>query len=209
MCVGLDFAKEEMDAYAASFLDRSIATLAFDGPGQGEAEHDMPIRGDFEVLVGAVLDWIDARSDLDGDRIAVWGDSLGGYYAPRAAAYHPRLKACVSLTGPFDWAEAWETLPDLTPAVFVAGSYSATHAEARITAVELTLRGVVHNIECPLFVVAGKQDRGIPWDHARRIAEGASGPVTFLPLENAGHLANNRTYRIGYNPDWMADILCR
>ena len=71
MCVGLDSAKEEMDAYAAPFLDRSIATLALDGPGQGEAEHGLPIRGNFEVLVSAVLDWIDARSDLDGDRMAV------------------------------------------------------------------------------------------------------------------------------------------
>ena len=210
MCVGLDSAKEEMNAYAAPFLDRGIATLAFDGPGQGEAEYDLPIRGDFEVPVGAVLDWIDTRSDLDGDRIAVWGVSLGGYYAPRAAAHHPRLKACVSLTGPFDWAEAWETLPDLTRAAFVARSHSATHAEARIKASELTLRGVVHNVECPLFVVAGKQDRVIPWDHARRIAEGASGPVTFLPLENAGHVANNRTYRYRLqSADWVADILCR
>ncbi|RZO35982.1 MAG: hypothetical protein EVA87_10915 [Rhodospirillaceae bacterium] len=71
MCVGLDPAKEEMDAYAAPFLDRSIATLGFDGPGQGEAEYDLPIRSDFEVPVGAVLDWIDTRSDLDGDRIAL------------------------------------------------------------------------------------------------------------------------------------------
>lgn len=134
----------------------------------------------------------------------------GGYYAPRAAAHRPRLKACVSLSGPFDWAEAWETLPDLTRAAFVARSYSATHAEARIKAGELTLRVVVHNVECPLFVVAGKQDRVIPWDHARRIAEGASGPVTFLPLENAVHVAINRTYRYRLqSADWMADILYR
>lgn len=208
MCVGLDSTKEEMDAYAAPFLERGIAALAFDGPGQGEAEYDLPIRGDYEAPVGAVLDWVDTRDDLDGDRTAVWGVSLGGYYAPRAAAYHPRLKACVSLTGPFDWAEAWETLPDLTRAAFVARSHSATEDEARAKAADLSLRGVVQNIECPLFVVAGKQDRVIPWDHARRIAEGASGPVTFLALEDAGHVANNRTYRYRLqSADWMADIL--
>ncbi|RZO35983.1 MAG: hypothetical protein EVA87_10920 [Rhodospirillaceae bacterium] len=92
----------------------------------------------------------------------------------------------------------------------MARSYSATHAEARIKAGELTLRVVVHKIECPLFVVASKQDRVIPWDHARHIAEGASGPVTFLPIENAGHVANNRTYRYRLqSADWTADILCR
>lgn len=208
MCVGLDSTKEEMDAYAAPFLDRGIAALAFDGPGQGEAEYDLPIRGDYEAPVGAVLDWIDTRKDLDNDNIGIWGVSLGGYYAPRAAAHHGRLKACVSLTGPFDWAEAWETLPDLTRAAFIARSHSASPEEARQKAADLTLEGVVQSIECPVFVVAGKQDRVIPWDHARRIADGASGPVTFLPLEDAGHVANNRTYRYRLqSADWMADIL--
>jgi 2,6-dihydroxypseudooxynicotine hydrolase len=209
MCVGLDSTKEEMDAYAMPFLERGIAALAFDGPGQGEAEYDLPIRGDYEAPVGAVLDWIDTRDDLDSDKTAIWGVSLGGYYAPRAAAHHDRLRACVSLTGPFNWAEAWETLPDLTRAAFVARSHSASAADAQQKAAALTLDGVVQNIRCPIFVVAGKQDRVIPWDHARRIADGVSGPVTFLPLKDAGHVANNRTYRYRLqSADWMADILC-
>lgn len=95
MCVGLDSTKEEMDAYAEPFLARGIAALAFDGPGQGEAEYELPIRGDYEAPVGAVLDWIDTRGDLDAGRIGIWGVSLGGYYAPRAAAHHDRLRACV------------------------------------------------------------------------------------------------------------------
>jgi len=209
MCVGLDSTKEEMDAYAEPFLARGIAALAFDGPGQGEAEYELPICGDYEAPVGAVLDWIDTRGDLDAGRIGIWGVSLGGYYAPRAAAHHDRLRACVSLTGPFNWAEAWNTLPDLTRAAFVARSHSATEAEAQEKATALTLDGIVQNIICPIFVVAGKQDRVIPWDHARRIADGASGPVTFLALEDAGHVANNRTYRYRLqSADWMADILC-
>ena len=42
MCMGLDSAKEEMDDYENRFLRRGLATLAFDGPGQGEAEFDLP-----------------------------------------------------------------------------------------------------------------------------------------------------------------------
>ena len=38
MAVGLDSAKEETDAYERPYLDRGIATLVFDGPGQGEGE---------------------------------------------------------------------------------------------------------------------------------------------------------------------------
>ena len=40
MAVGLDSAKEETDAYERPFLARGIATLVFDGPGQGEGEYD-------------------------------------------------------------------------------------------------------------------------------------------------------------------------
>ena len=78
MCMGLDSCKEEMDAYERNFLDRGMATLAFDGPGQGEAEYDHPIRGDYEVPVAAVFDWLQTRSDFDASRAALWGVSLGG-----------------------------------------------------------------------------------------------------------------------------------
>ena len=56
MAVGLDSTKEETDAYEAPFLARGMATLVFEGPGQGEAQYDFPIRGDYEVPVKAVLD---------------------------------------------------------------------------------------------------------------------------------------------------------
>ena len=38
MACGLDSCKEETAAYEEPFLARGMATLVFDGPGQGEAE---------------------------------------------------------------------------------------------------------------------------------------------------------------------------
>ena len=46
MAVGLDSTKEETDAYETPFLARGMATLVFEGPGQGEAQYDLAIRGD-------------------------------------------------------------------------------------------------------------------------------------------------------------------
>src|ERR1700730_7412382 len=108
MICGLDSCKEETDAYEAPYLARGIATLVFDGPGQGEAEYDFPIRGNYETAVKAVLDVIATRADLDAARIGLWGVSLGGYYAPRAAAFEPRVKACIALSGPYDFADCWD-----------------------------------------------------------------------------------------------------
>jgi len=97
MVCGLDSAKEETATYEEPFLARGIATLVFDGPGQGEAEYEFPIRGNFETAVRAVCDFIETRDDVDAQRIGLWGVSLGGYYAPRAAAFETRVKACIAL----------------------------------------------------------------------------------------------------------------
>ena len=87
MAMGLDSTKEECDAYEQPFLARGLATLSFDGPGQGEGQYDFAIRGDYEAPVAAVLDAVEQRRDLDAGRVGMWGVSLGGYYAPRAAAF--------------------------------------------------------------------------------------------------------------------------
>ena len=78
MCMGLDSAKEEMETNERVFLDRGIATLAFDGPGQGESEYLAPICPEYEEPVSAVIDFIEKRDDLSSDRVAIWGVSLGG-----------------------------------------------------------------------------------------------------------------------------------
>jgi 2,6-dihydroxypseudooxynicotine hydrolase len=73
MAVGLDSTKEETDAYEQPFLARGMATLAFDGPGQGEGQYDFAIRGDYEAAVKAVVDVVESRRDLDSARIGMWG----------------------------------------------------------------------------------------------------------------------------------------
>jgi pimeloyl-ACP methyl ester carboxylesterase len=205
MAPGLDSTKEEIHAYEEPFLARGIAVLAIDGPGQGEAEYEIPICGDYERAATAVVDWIQGRDDLDKQRIAIWGVSLGGYYAPRAAAYEKRLKACIALSGPFDWALIWDALPELTRETFKVRSHSRTEGEAKASAAKLTLREAARNITCPLFVVAGRQDRLVPASHAEMLAKSASGPVELLMVEDGGHNANNRPYRYrSRTADWLA-----
>jgi len=205
MAPGLDSTKEEIHAYEEPFLARGMAVLAIDGPGQGEAEYEIPICGDYERAASAVVDWIETRKDLDKSRVAIWGVSLGGYYAPRAAAYEKRLKACIALSGPFDWAQIWDALPDLTRETFQARSHSKTAADAKASAAKLTLREAARNITCPLFVVAGRQDRLVPASHAEMLAKSASGPVELLMVEDGGHNANNRPYRYrSRTADWLA-----
>lgn len=208
MCVGLDSTKEEMGTNEAGFLRRGVATLAFDGPGQGEGETDFVIRGDYEVAVAAVADFIETRSDLDKARIGLWGVSLGGYYAPRAAAFERRIKACIGISGPYCRSDGWAESTPMTKAAFKQRSGSATMAEAEQAAAHLSLEGLAANITCPLFMVTGDDDSIIPPASTRRIADEASGPTRFLVVERGGHNANKRRHCYdALTADWMAEQL--
>jgi len=206
--MGLDSAKEETDCYEQPFLARGMATLAFDGPGQGEAEYDFAIRGDYEVAVEAVIDFLATRRDLDAERIGLWGVSLGGYYAPRAAAFEKRASACMALGGPFEWGAAWDHLPELTREAFRVRSHCATPEEARRHAAALTLAGIAQQITCPIYIMNGRQDRIVPPADAERLAREVSGPVTLHMIEDGNHIANNRAWRWrSHSADWMAEQL--
>ncbi len=208
MCCGLDSCKEETGAYEEPFLQRGIATFVFDGPGQGEGEYDWPIRGNYETVVQAVIDFARTRTDIDTDRMGLWGVSLGGYYAPRAAAFVDGLKGCIALSGPFDWGDAWDALPELTRETFRVRAKCPTLDAAKEVARTLSLKDVAGNIHCPLFIIAGKLDRVVSSDHAEQLAKAAGGPVELLMLADANHVANNRAYRWRLQAaDWMAERL--
>jgi dipeptidyl aminopeptidase/acylaminoacyl peptidase len=210
LTMGLDSTKEEADAYERAFLQRGMATLSFDGPGQGEGEYEFAIRGDYEVAIKAVFDFLSTRKDIDHARAGLWGVSLGGYYAPRGAAFEPRVKACISLSGPFDWGEAWDALPELTREAFRVRSKCASAAEAKRRAATLSLKGVAERIACPIFIVAGKLDRIVPWRDSERLARAVKGPVELMIIEDGNHVANNRVYRWrAQSADWMAQQLHR
>lgn len=208
MAMGLDSAKEEMHSNEAAFLDRGMATFAFDGPGQGEAEYDLPICPEYERPVGAILDVLSARADIDAARIGIWGVSFGGYYAPRAAAFDDRLRACISLSGPFDWADIFETIPGLTRRAFVARAHAASDDEARAVAARVTLAEAAPRLACPLYIVVGGQDRIVPPEHGDRLARLAGGEVTLNRIEDGNHVANNRAFAYRTQAaDWMAHQL--
>jgi dipeptidyl aminopeptidase/acylaminoacyl peptidase len=209
MTMGLDSTKEELLTFEMHFLERGMAILAFDGPGQGEAEYDFPIRYDYENVVGPVIDWLKAsRSDVDTDRIGVWGISLGGYYAPRAAAFDKRIKACLAMGGPFDWGAAWEGLPQLTRDAFRVRSHCRSEVEARKHAATLSLEGIAENIACPIFIMNGRLDRIVPGSDAERLAQTVKGRKTLLMIDDGSHVATNRAWRWrSPSADWLAEEL--
>jgi 2,6-dihydroxypseudooxynicotine hydrolase len=205
MIPGLDSAKEEFRSTEELFLDRGVATFSVDGPGQGEAEYDLPIRGDWSAPGAAIVDAVAALPEIDGERIGVWGVSLGGYYAPRvAAALGDRLKACIALAGPYNFGACWDALPPLTRKAFQVRSGATDDEAARQHALTLDLAGRAQHIAAPLLVVTGKLDRLIPWQDAARLADEVDGAQLIL-LEDGNHgCMNVWPEHRPYTADWVA-----
>jgi 2,6-dihydroxypseudooxynicotine hydrolase len=211
MLPGLDSTKEELRTTEENFLERGMATFSVDGPGQGEAEYDLAIRGDWSGAAEAIVEALSSLPAVDGSRIGVWGVSLGGYYAPRVAAtLRDRVKACVALAGPFNFGECWDGLPELTRRTFQVRSRAGSDQQAREVALTLSLEKTAHEITAPLLIVFGRQDRLIPWQQATRLQHEAGGETELLMLENGNHgCANVAPWHRPYTADWLAARLGR
>ncbi|OPB36214.1 hypothetical protein A0O28_0109900 [Trichoderma guizhouense] len=105
---GFDSTQEELYFYGpAGGLPRGYAVLTYDGPGQGISLRRDKTRmvPDWERVTAKVLDYLEsklaAKHNIDLDRIAVMGASLGGYLVLRAAG-DPRVKAAISIDGCYD-----------------------------------------------------------------------------------------------------------
>ncbi len=208
LLAGLDSTKEEFFYWEDVFLKRGLATFSLDGPGQGECGYNSFIRPDYEAAVATVLDVLTKRTDIDSNRIGLAGVSLGGYYAPRAAAYEPRVKAAVGNCGPWNFGECWDVLPGLTRAAFRYHSGATTDENAKARAYQLSLDGVAQKIRQPLLIIHGKLDRLIPWQQAHKIVDAVGKNAELAMFENGNHVCNNIPYI--YRPltaDWLKEKL--
>jgi pimeloyl-ACP methyl ester carboxylesterase len=202
LVAGLDSTKEEFFHWEQVFLERGLATFSFDGPGQGETGLHSPIYPDYERAVSAVLDVVDGF-----ERIGVAGVSLGGYYAPRAAAYEKRIHAVAGISGPFNFGDCWETMPRPTRETVAHHTGASSLEDARDKAAELDLSDAAPRIDQPMLVITGKLDRLIPWQQSERIAKAAPN-ATWVLFEDGNHVCNNIPYK--YRPlaaDWLAEQL--
>ncbi|HET9719849.1 MAG TPA: alpha/beta fold hydrolase [Solirubrobacteraceae bacterium] len=200
---GLDSTKEEFWHWESVFLERGMATLSLDGPGQGETGLTIDMRPDYEVAVTAVLDALADRPEIDHDRIGAAGVSLGGYYVVRAAAFETRIRALAGVSGPYDFAAGWEAMPELTRETVQHHTGAADAAEARERAAALNLTGVAERVTQPCLVITGQRDRVIDWRDTKRIADAVPGAEWVL-YEEGTHVCNNIPYK--YRPlvaDWM------
>jgi alpha-beta hydrolase superfamily lysophospholipase len=177
---GLDGTKEEMFYVALALADRGLNCLAIDHPGQGATLRlsGMKARHDSEIAAGAVVDYLETRADVDPARIGIMAASMGGYYAPRAAAYEKRIKACVAWAAIYDYREVWvrrfkaepgkPVALDTNAALGTTGEHilhilGVDSFDAVLRQLEtFNLRAAAPQITCDILLVHGEDDKQTP-----------------------------------------------
>jgi len=204
---GLDSVKEELHVYGDDFLRRGMAVLAIDGPGQGEMEFEYPMRFDYEVPIKHAIDYLETRPDVDAKRVGLMGVSFGGYYAPRAAAFEPRVKAAIGNCGPYNPVGNFAQRPLISRETYIHRLKAANQEDALNKLQRFNLEGVAEKITCPLLVIVGGKDRLVPPEQGKRTASEARNAELWF-FEDGNHVCNNIPYK--HRPqqaDWMRQHL--
>ena len=215
---GLDSFKDELWFMTGrGAVQRGIAVLMVDGPGQGGTlrRHKVPTRYDYEVPVGRCMDFLLGRKDVDPTRIAVSGSSLGGYYSARAGSKEHRLAACISHGAIWDVEQRFRdrgenhALANHMKWVFGAN----TMAEAIEMAKPFKLEGVLNEMKCPYLVLHGGHDvLGVEnsktvYEYAKKHGVKVTLRLTSEEETGAEHCQHdNPTLGQELMADWLADI---
>jgi alpha-beta hydrolase superfamily lysophospholipase len=228
---GLDGTKEEMIYVAFSLAERGISTLAIDHPGQGATLRlsGLKARHDSEVAAGAAVDYLQTRADVDAERLGIVAASMGGYYAPRAAAYEKRLKACVAWGAVYDyhgvWVRRFQAEPgqpvklDVTQAMGTTGEHilnivGAGDFDEVLRKLEpFHLRQAARDITCNILILHGEDDRQTPASDAQLLFDSIPGGRktmrVFTRAEGgAAHVQLDRPEpALSLLSDWLVDHL--
>jgi len=183
---GGDTTTEEMYLMSGvAAVKRGYNSLSFEVPGQKASMYENPdlfFRPDSEVPIGYAVDYLLTRAEVDPERIALVGHSVGGYLAPRAAAFEKRIKACIAspviweLQGGFMGVLGLDPLkpyprdiesqldPANTNAKFIAesdirwrfGHGNTSIAEWLDYLAQFTLAGLEDKLTCPVLNMVGE-----------------------------------------------------
>ena len=221
---GLDSTKEMryrvgLPAWLAA---RGVSSLVVDQPGTGEALRllGMTARYDSEHWASPIVDWLEARDDVDPKRIGMEGVSLGGYFCPRAVAFEPRFACGVAWGANHDWRDVQKRRRERE------GNFPVPHYWAHVCwvwgardvdefmaiAERVHLDGVVERISVPFLVTHGEKDSQIPLKWAHRTYEQlVNSPKRELKVftEREGgvqHSSFDNSINAGhYIADWVAE----
>jgi dienelactone hydrolase len=212
---GMDSFKELAVAmYGDRWLNRGIAVLALDGPGQYES----PVLG-IHVSVPswiaagpAVVEWLVARPEVDPQRIGVAGNSFGSLFSTLMVAHEPRFKAC-AVSAPCLEPGCHTIFEEASPTFKQRFMYMANFSdEAAFDTfrADLSWRGHAERIRAPYLCVTGESDELCPLTFTEAMFAAMTAPRQLVIYQDSRHgIGNVPSATLGPSvstlvADWMA-----
>jgi dienelactone hydrolase len=203
-----------MHAVSDYYLDRGMATIGLDGPGQGEfrARTGRALRvSEYDRALGAVADWVQRDGRLDGARIGIYGRATGSLLAIHAAAGDKRFRAVVAHPAAFNFANFFEqafahTL--ISHRLEMCSFLGARTLEegTRLVREQLTLEDVADRVDVPILSVCSADDETMPTTESTILQQRVKGPVEIVTFPGKGHGGPSRL-SLPLEADWMRDRL--
>ncbi|MEM6836650.1 MAG: S9 family peptidase [Cyanobacteria bacterium P01_C01_bin.120] len=149
------------------------------------------LREDSVKDIGALLDWIDAAPDLDGDRVLVSGVSYGGYMSLAVATtYGDRIRASINVVGISNFVTFLENTEDYRRDLRRVEYGDERDPDMRKFLTEISPLTNADNIQKPMLVVHGANDPRVPLSEAEQlvdILQNKDVPVWYLVATDEGH----------------------
>jgi dienelactone hydrolase len=224
---GLDITKEiQYFKGVPDLAARGVACLLVDGPGNGEAIRfrGLKLHPETERYATPAYEFLAARPEIDPKRIGVMAISLGGYYAPRAAAFEQRFACCIAWGAQWDYHAVWERRFALlagkaTPSLSVPAEHilwilgAGSQHEALEKLHDFRLDGIVQRIACPFLMMHGAGDEQIPLELAQLCFDkvgSARKTMRVFSREEGGFQhcqIDNLSVGVAAMWDWVEDVL--
>src|SRR5271166_4301957 len=164
--------------FAEAAFKRDYSVLTYEEPGQGQAlrKYGLTYTPEWEKPVTAVLDEF-LRTHAKPAKIVLIGMSMGGYFAPRAAAFEERIDDAVAYDTCYDFGEVASPLlaaaknPEAMKNIGVSWAYhnalwtmGTKDVDDTAKAVAAyTLAPVASRIRQDVLILAGTEDHFIPF----------------------------------------------
>jgi pimeloyl-ACP methyl ester carboxylesterase len=213
---GMDSCKESgVMMYGDAYLERGMAVLSIDGPGQAESVTlgiHVTATNHMDAAV-ATLDWLAAHPAIDTDRIVVRGTSFGTYWGLQwAAALGNRIRG-VAVSGVCHEPGCNTIFNMGSPTFKLRFMWMANYEDEGafdVFAQSIDLRPTVPDITCPVLIMAGEQDQLSPVEFSYEVFDHIRAPKEIVVYEGANHsVADAPSVAAGENPrvylaDWLA-----
>ena len=203
-----------MHAVSDYYVERGMAAIGFDGPGQGEfrARTGQALRvRDYERALSAVADVLEKDSRVDGRHMGIYARATGALLAMRAAAKDKRFRAVVAHPAAFNFGNFFEkayTHTLVSHQLELCSLLGATTLEegTQLVHEQLTLEDVADQIDFPILSVCSADDDTMPTSESTILKRRVKGPVEIVTFPGKGHGGPSRL-SLPLEADWLRDQL--